>query len=219
VSEASTEWDCVADRSDYVGNVVLQRDQLAEAARGADWQFVLATLDYRPAWVNAPRIGGSSGDTPLHHAARYGADQAVIERLRGYGAWLTLRNSNGSRALDLAKDNNHQELVDPLTPLIAHRLPDGVCEILELHLHQLMTQRVRALLDEDHPIRLPQLEPLTELTQPRMWCPVPGMNGGFDYELDGEELLVDSFSRVIDGSHQKHRVNTYGAELTLDGGF
>lgn len=65
-------------------------------------------------------------------------------------------------------------------------------------------------------LRLPELEPLQELERPTMWFPVPGMYGGFSYELstvsDALVLISTSWSRVMGGG-QCHMVSPYGSLL------
>ena len=71
-------------------------------------------------------------------------------------------------------------------------------------------------------LRLPELEPLLEIEEPRMWFPVPGMSGGFSYWLDGEgknaKLIVKSWCRVVDGSGQHHEI-TSKKSILVDEGF
>jgi hypothetical protein len=45
-------------------------------------------------------------------------------------------------------------------------------------------------------LRLPQLAPITELTVPKLWFPVPGRHGGIAIELHGTELMVRNSSRA-----------------------
>jgi hypothetical protein len=71
-------------------------------------------------------------------------------------------------------------------------------------------------------LRLPELEPLLELDRPAMWFPVPGMYGGFSYELSaisgGPVLISESWCRVVGGSGQRHLVSPHGS-LLLEEGF
>lgn len=49
------------------------------------------------------------------------------------------------------------------------------------------------------------------------WLPIPGMHGGFAYSLSEESdavvLIVESWSRVVSGSGQRHRITATGCEL------
>jgi hypothetical protein len=64
-----------------------------------------------------------------------------------------------------------------------------------------------------HGLRLPELEVLTELDLPNCWFPVPGMYGGFHIKLQGTELTVDSWIRVVGGSERTDRVTADGVLL------
>ncbi len=76
-------------------------------------------------------------------------------------------------------------------------------------------------LVQEHALRLPHLEPLLELAAPRMWCPIPGMYGGFSYVLDQDgvaaRLVVESWCRVVGGSGQRHEVTSKGSRLVEEG--
>ena len=71
-------------------------------------------------------------------------------------------------------------------------------------------------------LALPKLEhPLPTADCPD-WFPVPGMYGGFSYwvERNGATttLIVESWSRVVGGSAQRHAITSRSA-LLLDKGF
>lgn len=63
------------------------------------------------------------------------------------------------------------------------------------------------------------VEPLP-LEADRAWFPVPGMYGGFAYWHDPDSALpalrVESWSRIIEGSGQRHSVSTKGFVLLED---
>jgi hypothetical protein len=50
-----------------------------------------------------------------------------------------------------------------------------------------------------------------------MWFPVPGMYGGFSYHLEttgvDAKLVVESWSRVVCGSGQRHEITSEGSRL------
>jgi hypothetical protein len=152
----------------------------------------------------------------LHQAAWHGADLAVVTKLIERGAWRTLRASDGMRPVDIAARGRHGHLLEILEPVEAHPVPEAVLAGLERQLHALIMERVSWLVAE-HRLRLPQLGPLTELTEPKLWFPVPGQYGGFTIELRGRELSVSSWNRVVGGWGQKHLVTTGGIELVEDG--
>ena len=63
-------------------------------------------------------------------------------------------------------------------------------------------------------------EPLREVESVRIWFAVPGMYGGFAYELRAEgepHLLVESWSRVVGGSGQRHVIGAGGTRLVAEG--
>lgn len=210
-------WDGVTVRATYQNSIVERRDRLADAARAGDWTTVLTLLTAAPEWVNATRIGGESGFTPLHQAAWHGVSTATVLRLVELGAWRTLRTAEGERALDIADRLGHRHLAGALRPVTRRPVPDETLTALERHLHTLIRERAGDLVEE-HQLRLPELEPLTEVTDPTFWFPVPGMYGGFKYTLAHDEVTVESWCRVVGGSGQTHRVTVQGVEL-INGGW
>jgi len=209
-------WDGVTLRTTYQDWIVERRDQLADAARAGDWPAVLRQLATRDEWVNATRLGGASGYTALHQAAWHGAPVEIVTRLVELGAWRTVRAASGDRPLDIAAGRGHHHLAGALRPEIRHPLPDGVLAALQQQLHALILERAAPQVAE-YQLRLPDLAPLTELNGPAFWFPVPGMYGGFQYRLDGAELVVESWNRVIGGSGQTHRVTDDSIELVASG--
>lgn len=211
-----SDWDGVTLRSTYKEGYQARRDGLASAARGGDWEAVLAELAKSPALVNKWRPGGSSWYTPTHHAAWHGADPGVVRRLLAHGPWLTLRTAAGDRPLDIALRGGHAHLAGLLMPVVRHPVPTDVLAALQRHFHALVRERAAHLVDEQR-LRLPELDVLTELAEPKMSFTVPGMYGGFYYALQGRELEVRSWSRVVGGSGQTHRITREGCVLTESG--
>ncbi|MBL1080118.1 ankyrin repeat domain-containing protein [Nocardia sp. 2] len=160
--------------------------------------------------------------TPLHHAASHGAPADVVQHLIQLGAWRSLRDTNGDTPLELAAQRGHRHLYELLTPLTHHHFPAADLAQLDHILHAVIVGRAHHLVRRAR-LRLPQLEPLTELEspQPQMWCPVPGMYGGFDIVLQTTtghtELLVESWSRVNGGSGREHHVTTTGYRVISQG--
>ncbi|MFG2295905.1 ankyrin repeat domain-containing protein [Streptomyces sp. NPDC048603] len=211
-----TDWDGVTTADVYADDTVRKRGRLADAARDGRWEQVLELLAEDPERVNSTRIGGASGYSPLHQAAWHGAGPEVTGRLVDLGAWRTLPTGSGERAVDIALSRGHTDLVPLLTPVVRHPLPPAVQGGLERRLHALIAADSRGLA-ERHRLRMPPLGPLTELTRPRMYFPVPGMYGGFSWELDGAALVVESWSRVAGGSGRRHRVTPEATELIAEG--
>lgn len=215
--ERSAEWDGVTRRSTYKEKVVAERDRLADAARDADWDTVLDILDRERGWVNFGRIEGASGFSPFHQAAWHGAPAETVEWLIDRGAWRTFRTRDGRRALDIATERGHGHLTGLLTPRLVQPLAPEDLERLQDNLHRLIRFRADDGRGSDIPawnaLRLPEIEPLTELAHPVCWFPVPGMYGGFRFELRDGELTVDSWIRVVGGSERTDRVTVRGVEL------
>lgn len=91
---------------------------------------------------------------------------------------------------------------------------------IERHFHALIRERCAALVDE-HGVALPSIAGLAVGADKPAWFPVPGMYGGFAYRLAIEEgkvaLVVESWSRVIEGSEQRHVVTENGYRLAESG--
>jgi len=212
----TSTWDGVTLRSSYSGWVLEGRDQLADAAKAGDWQTVFDVLGRQRDWVNGARVGGTSGYAPLHQAAWHGAPTDVVLRLVELGAWRTARTAKGDRAVDIADRRGHRHLVEPLKPVIRHQVPARTIAAIQQHFYGVIRGRVNDLVTEQQ-LRMPELEPLTELRSPACWFPVPGMYGGFNYHLERDEL-VSSWMRVVGGSGQRHIITEHGARL-VDEGF
>jgi hypothetical protein len=95
-----------------------------------------------------------------------------------------------------------------------------VLDDIQQHFHAIIHERAGELIQE-HALRLPKLEPLLEMQEPRLWFAVPGMYGGFHFWLEqvtGEMVLVaESWCRVVGGSGQRHLISRYGSLLLARG--
>ncbi|MFD0276838.1 ankyrin repeat domain-containing protein [Kitasatospora sp. NPDC127111] len=214
----TAQWSGATARGVYKAEVDELRDALADAARDGHWNRVFELIASAPHWigVNDARLGGPSGYTPLHQAAWHGADSEVVTRLLELGAWRTLRTSSGERAVDIAAARGHVRLLDLLRPVVHHPLGAGTVALLERRLHALIEEDSHGLVAK-HRLKLPPVEILTELAEPRMWVPVPGMYGGFSIRLEGEGLVVESWSRVVGGSGRRHRITPDATTLVAEG--
>lgn len=88
---------------------------------------------------------------------------------------------------------------------------------IEDHFHALIRERARNLADGlVLPLLLRDARAFNE-----QWFPVPGMYGGFAYSLhdepEGSVLIVESWSRVEEGSGQRHRITSDGCVLLEEG--
>lgn len=188
---------------------------LADAAKAYRWAVVLAQLQIWPEGLNASRVGGGSGFTPLHQAAHGGAPADVVQALLTLGAFRTLRTSEGQRAVDLARAYGYTHLLELLEPQPLVFYPQDKVSLLEQGVHQVIRSRAGvAPLLQTHAMRLPPVEVLTEIPEQSLWFPVPGMYGGFWLRLGGVAdepvCLVDSWERVVDGSEERRLVTTAG---------
>ncbi|GAA5441499.1 ankyrin repeat domain-containing protein [Deinococcus caeni] len=188
---------------------------VADAARDYQWARLLDLLTRDPGRINADRIGGSSGYTPLHQAAHGGAPVEVVQALPELGALRTLRTTAGEQAVDIARQHGHQYLQDLLTPKPTLTFPAAKLAAVEAGVHQVIRDRedIQHLLDGTT-MRFPPLELLTETPGNELWFPIPGMYGGFHLQLGqvaGEPIcIVDSWIRVVEGSEERRLVSTGG---------
>ncbi len=69
---------------------------------------------------------------------------------------------------------------------------------------------------------LPKLDSIAPFSEERPgWFAVPGMYGGFAYWLRGSgeatRVVTESWSRVIEGSGQRHEIDAIGSKLVAEG--
>lgn len=74
-------------------------------------------------------------------------------------------------AVEIARDMGYHHLVDTLTPVIRHPLPNDTTGALQQQLHRLLKTLIR---EEAVVLRLrfPELSVLTELEYPAVWFPI-----------------------------------------------
>lgn len=196
------------------------RVELADAAKHYEWERVFDLLCKQPDWINSSRPGGASLYAPLHQVAHAGAPVGVAQRLIEMGAWRTLQNARGERPVDVAMRRGHRHLLGALMPAYMRHVPLGVLLRIQDHFHAVIRGRVDELVLEND-LRLPQLEPLLELREPKMWFAVPSMYGGFSYRLQTDgvaaKLVTESWCRVSGGSGQRHDITSTGSVLVEEG--
>lgn len=104
----------------------------------------------------------------------------------------------------------------PLT--VPHNAP---LRAIQRQFHALIRERAGDLVDA-YAVPLPFLARAPREDEPWAWFAVPGMYGGFRYRLvaEGEApvLIAESWSRVVQGSGQRHEVTPAGYRL-VDEGF
>lgn len=218
--DSRLEWDFAASLEVLNEDAQRDRNALADAARSGNWDAVLAILRTNPAWVNASRPGGSSGYAALHQAAYSGASPAIVEALLDAGAWRLLRATSGEMPVDVAVRRGHRHIIGLLTPRPVAPVESEDLRLMETYLHAAINGRAAHLVRE-HQLRLPMLEPLQEIPMCGVWMPVPGMAGGFHYWLargaPDPLVITESWSRMVDGSGQRHEVTTFGIALVAEG--
>jgi len=94
-------------------------------------------------------------------------------------------------------------------------------EIVQAYFHELILKRAdpaeKFMANKNK--RLPVVS--NEIFGKRMWYPVPGMYGGFEYvlsERSGKPLLTtESWCRIVGGSGQRHEITIDGCVLVEEG--
>ena len=192
--------------------------RLADAARDGLWNTVFAILDADDSLINLSRPGGKSGFTPLHQAAYRGESVAAAELVRR-GGWLSFRSASAERPFEIARRRGHGGLANSLVPPSEWQIPESAVRRLEIYLHALIRVRAEDLVQESG-LRLPPVEPLTGMREPKMWFPIPGMAGGFSMQLlragDDPVLQADSWCRMASGSEERHWVSMRGVRQLDD---
>ena len=104
--------------------------------------------------------------------------------------------------------------------MLQHNVPLESLHPIQQHFHAVIRERADQHVQE-HALRLPDLEPLLELAEPRLWFAVPGKYGGFHFWLDqiaGDPVLIsESWCRVVEGSGPRHLISPYGSLLLAEG--
>jgi len=111
-------------------------------------------------------------------------------------------------------------LLSVLEPEYRRQVPHGILQKIQTHFHAIIRKRADRLVKE-HRLRLPELGPLVEFKASKMWFAVPGMYGGFRFWLEAScvdaRLISESWSRVADGSGQRHEITSMGSTLVAEG--
>lgn len=217
----TAEWDGITKSEVLRDDEVAVRHKLADSAKEYNWKKTLEILNKRSDLINVTRPDGRSLYTPLHQAAHGNAPVEVVQQMTKMGAWRTLRTADDERAVDIAKRKRHQGLVQLLEPVYKTHISYATLQKIQNHFHQVILNRTGDLVQKSG-LRLPELEPMLEIEEPKMWFPVPGMYGGFSYWLDGEgknaKLISESWCRVVGGSGQRHEITSEEGKL-VDEGF
>ncbi len=217
----NTVWDGITQSKTLNQEVAEIRHKLSDATKTYDWLRTLEILSEYPQLANSSRPDENSFYAPLHQAAYGGASADVVMQMVKLGAWRTLQNVRGEKPIDIANKLAHRHLISALTPEYKHHISSSVLPEIQKHFHQVIRGRANQLVEEQA-LRLPELEPLLELEQPKMWFAVPGMYGGFSYWLETKKeetkLITESWCRVVGGSGERHEISAFGSCL-VDEGF
>ena len=218
---AEVEWHGVLLQRDELNSSYLaSTDELADAARDGAWARMFDLLDGRgiefTVGVNEWRRGGTSWFSPLHQAAWHGASASVVEDLVNRGAWRALRDAQGRRPIDIARERGADHIIDVLEPRNAHPASDRSLSAMSRALAELVVAAARQA-NCAAPIRHLDVACLVE-SGAAAWFPIPGMYGGFSMEMFRGRLSVESWSRVVGGSGRAY-VITADRTTLVDEGF
>lgn len=88
-------------------------------------------------------------------------------------------------------------------------------------IRQIGLKHIGQPLVESAEFKFPQISQIEDSSEEAVWLPVPGMYGGFNYRLEhrmaGPCLVVENWSRVIEGSGQRHEITADSTELIEEG--
>lgn len=100
------------------------------------------------------------------------------------------------------------------------RVDDDGLMAMELHFHALIRHVLASTGGVALPDSLPRLD-RDRCGSELQWFPVPGMYGGFSWTMQWEpeapSLIVESWSRVVEGSGKRHRITPNGWVLESEG--
>ena len=130
----------------------------------------------------------------------------------------------------MAQQLGYSHMFDILSPVIRHNIPARTLDSLQQKFHDLIARDLEGWPEQKY-LRFPELVVLTELELPAMFFPIgsPDMKDlvvvqvtrnvrpmavlinfqGYDYRLDGRELLVKSYG-VADHHSREYRISERG---------
>ncbi|MDB6033997.1 MAG: uncharacterized protein JWM16_4335 [Verrucomicrobiales bacterium] len=171
------------------------------------------------AMINCCGFNDRSFSTPLHHAAQRGSSKQRINFFLDLGAWRTLRNAKGERPVDIARKLEYEHLYELLEPILHHQVPRSDLMQMQKEFHNLIRERIEEPIRRLS-LRLPELEPLLELKEPKMFFFVPEEWGSFIYWLDTSgkvpKLISESRCYSEKGRGQRHVITAQGAALEAE---
>ena len=150
-------------------------------------------------WVNNPKYGNYQEWETVLVAPREFYDK-YPEESRIFGCFIS-----------------HEEVARHID---AFMTPSIRIRCIEEQFHQVIIARAGALLEQSV-VELPDLASLNAESGEKAWFPVPGMYGGFSYWFEGAgselRLISESWVRIVEGSGQRHEINTAGSRLIEEG--
>lgn len=213
-------WDGAIAVNGMNRELVEVRHRLAAAAENADWAILLRILNDNKELVNSAFRWRGTSSTLLHRAAHLNAPVEVIQELVHLGAFRTLKDSYGRRAVDVAIKERVLPLVASLEPRIDQPVNGNVLAFTQELFHGLIRAAMLAY-EVREKMRLPQLSVLTESEVLALWFPIPGMYGGFQFWLEGADgspaLIAESWCRLVGGSGMRHRITPFEVILVEEG--
>ena len=203
----------ITRRQDADNNFIEANNIIATASRDGQWELLFRQLEEFPELINYPRILGTALYTPLHQAARNGASVKIVELLLSLGAFKTPKNAKGETPQDTARRSKHKHLLSILESRPLHTVSTNDLFRLTQHFQALVNERLQDF-ERTPELRLPILDPLTELNVPLLRCAIPSVNGGFNLKLTrsghNPQIIMNSWFHGIEGSGQKHLIMPQG---------
>lgn len=215
------EWCGIVKSNIFSQDECNLRKQIAKVIKAHQWNKAFLLLQERPDLINATFLDEMSWYAPVHQITFDNSPIEIVEKILSIGAWRTLKNSDGNKPVDIANKEGYQNLALLLKPIYRRHINLETLSKIQAHFHKVIIGRIEHTIPEWASFRLPDLEILLEIEQPRMWFPVPGMYGGFSYklEIEGEnvKLISESWCRVVGGSGERHEITAEGSKLVEQG--
>jgi hypothetical protein len=204
--------------------------ELWDRAQSGDWQKVFSSLpvdgehSVRPSspYVNAICPFHETNYSFLHLAAQQGAGTEVVEHLLAMGAWRSLQDARGQRAIEVARKHDRSGLYELLKPRFRREVPFAVLLEIQHRFHSVIRGWHAGPRLDSHEMMLPQLQPMLEVERVEFRFDIAHWYGGFNYELvaEGDDARLECFgaSRVIGGSGGKVEITRHGVKrIPLEG--
>lgn len=205
----------------YMGQGYYERQvELSCLADEETWDEILSQFQagYINISPNSFNPDENSWNTLVHKAAKSGASSDVVQKLIDAGGWRSIRNAQGDRPIDIARQHHHEHLYQVLEPVVRHPCTEEDLMAIQRNFHQLIKKSADDLeIDLQGWFRYPELNVIQELVKPEMDCAVSGMYGGFEYRLEfrnGSPVLITEYSsRICSGSEELYEITPDGCQL------